>query len=332
MDKISVVVPCFNEEEALPKYYQAMQEVWVELADVPYEILFVDDGSKDDTLALLRALSASDEHVHYLSFSRNFGKEAAMFAGLSHATGDYVVIMDVDLQHPPSLLPQMYHTLKENTDIDCVGGKRVTRDGEGKIRNFLSRRFYQVANALASIQMTDGEGDYRMMSRRMVEAILSMKEYNRYSKGIFQFVGFESKWIPYENQPRSAGETKWSFFSLVRYAVDGILSFSAAPLAISSYFGVIFCILAFLIGIYIAGKTLIFGNPTSGWTTLVCIILFGFGLQMFFIGLVGQYVSKNYMESKNRPLYFLKEECVGQEAVMPENPSVKTCSVEHHGQ
>lgn len=316
MDKISVIVPCFNEEAAIPKYYQAMQKIWAELKEIQYEMLFIDDGSTDETLPLLRSLSMSDEHVQYLSFSRNFGKEAAMFAGLSRASGDYIVIMDVDLQHPPELLPKMYYMLvEEKGAIDCVGGRRVSRTGEGRIRNFLSRKFYQVANALASIRMADGEGDYRMMSKRMVEAILSMQEYNRYSKGIFQFVGFETRWISYENQPRSAGETKWSFFSLVRYAIDGILSFSAAPLAIASYFGVVFCMFSFLMGLYIAGKTLIFGNPTSGWTTLVCLILFGFGLQMFFIGLVGQYVSKNYMESKHRPLYFLKEDSLTSSVV-----------------
>ena len=306
MDCISIVVPCFNEEEALPLFYERISAVLSEMPQIDYELLFVDDGSSDETLPLLQALIHADDQVRYLSFSRNFGKEAAMYAGFSEAVGDYIVVMDIDLQHPPELLPKMYQMLKAE-NVDCVGGKRVSRTGEKKLRSLLSRAFYRVANILSTVSMKDGEGDFRMMSRRMVEAILSVKEYNRYSKGIFQFVGFETRWIEYENVPRVAGQTKWSFLSLLRYAVDGIFSFSAVPLVLASYCGLLFCIFSFIMGIYIAGKTILFGNSVSGWTTLVCILLLGFGLQMLFIGLLGQYVAKNYMESKHRPLYFFKE-------------------------
>ncbi len=306
MDRISVIVPCFNEEEALPLFYERVRQVLSEMEPVEYELLFVDDGSQDQTLAILKMMAQVESRVRYLSFSRNFGKEAAMYAGLREFHGDYAVIMDADLQHPPELLPQMYRILKTEP-VDCAGAMREDREGEGRVRNLLSGLFYKVIDRLAEVPMKDGQGDYRMMSRRMAEAVVSMKEYNRYSKGLFQFVGFETRWLPYHNQERAAGRSKWSFWKLLRYAADGIMSFSSIPLTLASVCGMGFCVFACLMGLYVAGKTLLFGNPTDGWTTLVCILLFSGGIQLFFTGVVGQYLSKNYMESKHRPLYILKE-------------------------
>ncbi len=305
MDLISVVVPCYNEEESLPLFYNKIRQVLEGMENTGYELLFVDDGSKDGTLSILEKYALDNRKVKYISFSRNFGKEAAMYAGLQESAGDYVVIMDADLQHPPELLPEMYQALK-NENVDCACAVRLDRDGEQKLRSVFSRQFYKIINQLSDTKMPDGAGDYRMMSRKMTDSVLSLKEYNRYSKGLFTFVGFETKWIPYHNVPRVAGKTKWAFQSLFKYAMDGVISFSAVPLVLSSYCGIIFCILAFGMAVYTAVKTIIFGNPTSGWTTLVCIILFVGGLQMFFLGIVGQYLSKTYMEVKQRPLYIIK--------------------------
>lgn len=306
MDKISIVVPCFNEEDVLPKFYDAILEIWNELPDTTYELLFINDGSKDKTLDLLRTYSKYDPQCRYISFSRNFGKESAMYAGLHSASGDYVVIMDADLQHPPKLLPKMYHAVSKE-GFDCAGGKRMDRVGEGKIRASLSHLFYRIIDRMSNIDMSEGAGDFRMMSKQMVDSILSMKEYNRYSKGLFSFVGFETKWIPFHNVDRAAGVTKWSMKSLFHYAIEGILSFSTVPLVLASFFGVIFCVLSILLAFYIAFKTMLYGNPVSGWTTTICIMLLLGGIQLFFVGIVGQYLSKNYMESKNRPLYIIKE-------------------------
>jgi glucosyltransferase len=306
MDLISVIVPCYDEEESLPQFYNKVSQVLTDMEDVNYELLFINDGSKDDTLSLLKEFSASDERVNYISFSRNFGKEAAMYAGLREAAGDYVVIMDADLQHPPELLPQMYYALTEE-NFDCACARRTDREGEGRFRSFLSKKFYDVINKISDIKMVDGAGDYRMMSRQMTDSVLALSEYNRYSNGLFTFVGFETKMLTYHNVPRTAGRTKWSFFALLKYAMDGIISFSAVPLEITSVCGVISCIIAFIMGLYVGVKTLIFGNEISGWTTLVCIVLFIGGLQMLFLGIIGQYLSKTYMESKHRPIYIVRE-------------------------
>ncbi len=306
MDLISIVIPYYNEEASLPLIYIEIVKVLDNIENINYELIFVDDGSYDNSLSIIKKYSISDTKLKYISFSRNFGKEAAMFAGLREATGDYVVIMDADLQHPPELLPEMYQAVKSD-NVDCACAVRSDRSGESKLRNFLTKKFYSVINKTSKTKSNDGAGDYRMMSRKMVDSILSFKEYNRYSKGLFAFVGFETKWIPYHNAPRIAGKTKWSYDSLFRYAIDGILSFSSAPLELASYCGVIIFIIAIIMAIYTAVKTLIFGNPTSGWTTLVCIILFIGGLQMLFLGIIGQYLSKTYMEVKQRPIYIVKD-------------------------
>ncbi|MEF9961524.1 MAG: glycosyltransferase family 2 protein [Erysipelotrichaceae bacterium] len=306
MNKISIVVPCFNEEEMIPKFYQAIKDIWVKMEDATYEIIFINDGSNDHSLSILRMINKRDPNCTYLSFSRNFGKEAAMYAGLSNASGNFVVIMDVDLQHPPTLLPAMYHAVSKE-GYDCAGGKRTDRSGEGKLRAILSKAFYKVIDSLSDIDMKDGAGDFRMMSRQMVDSLLSMKEYNRYSKGLFSFVGFDTKWIEFHNVERVAGESKWNFGSLFKYAIDGIMSFSTIPLVFASVCGVIFCVISLIMAAYVGFKTLLFGNPISGYTTIVCVMLMLGGIQLFFVGIVGQYLSKNYMESKNRPLYIIKE-------------------------
>lgn len=308
MDKISVIVSCYNEEEALPLFYEEMEKVRKEqfTEDINFEYIFVDDGSKDKTIDKIRMLSKEDSKIKYLSFSRNFGKEAAMYAGLKTATGDYITLMDADLQDPPKLLREMYDTIK-NEGYDCVGTRRVTRKGEPAIRSFFARTFYKIINKMSDIEMVDGARDYRLMTRQMVDAILSLKEYNRYSKGLWSFVGFKTKWIEYENIQRVAGETKWSFFKLFKYALEGITAFSTTPLIISSILGLMFCLIAFIFIVVIIIRTLILGDPTSGWPSLVCIIFLVSGIQLFSLGIIGQYLSKTYLEVKNRPIYIIKE-------------------------
>ena len=307
MDKISVVVSCYNEEESLPLFYKEMERVRKEdFQDVEFEYIFVNDGSKDNTLKEIKNLRENDSKVRYISFSRNFGKEAAMFAGLEAAEGDYVTLMDADLQDPPSLLRQMYDYIK-NDGYDCIGTRRVTRKGEPPIRSFFARIFYKLINKMSKVEMVDGARDYRLMTRQMVDAILQLKEYNRYSKGLFSFVGFNTKWIEYENIERVAGETKWSFWKLFKYAIEGITAFSTTPLILSSLIGIIFCILSFVAIIFIIVRTLVNGDPTAGWPSLVCIIVFVSGVQLFSIGIIGQYLSKTYLEVKNRPIYIIKE-------------------------
>ena len=307
MEKISVIVSCYNEEEALPLFYEEMERVRKQdFEDMDFEYIFVDDGSKDKTLEEMKELRKKDNKVRYISFSRNFGKEAAMYAGLEASTGDYVTLMDADLQDPPALLRQMYDTIK-NEGYDCVGTRRVTRKGEPPIRSFFARMFYKIINKMSDIEMVDGARDYRLMTRQMVNAIINMKEYNRYSKGLFSFVGFKTKWIEYENVERVAGETKWSFWKLLRYAIEGITAFSTTPLIISSVVGLVFCLIAFLMIILIIVRTMIFGDPTSGWPSLVCIIFFVSGIQLFSLGIIGQYLSKTYLEVKNRPIYIIRE-------------------------
>ena len=308
MEKISVVVSCYNEEKALPLFYKEIERVRKQDFEniVDFEYIFVNDGSKDKTLDIIKQLRAIDDKVRYVSFSRNFGKEAAMFAGLEASTGDYVTLMDADLQDPPALLKQMYDAII-NEGYDSVGTRRVTRKGEPPIRSFFARMFYKIINKISDIEMVDGARDYRLMKRQVVNSIISLKEYNRYSKGLFSFVGFNTKWIEYENIERVAGETKWSFWKLFKYALEGITAFSTTPLIISSILGLIFCIIAFLAIIFIIVKTLVYGDPTPGWPSLACIIVFVSGVQLFCMGVIGQYLSKTYLEVKNRPIYIIKE-------------------------
>ena len=307
MDKISVIVSCYNEEESLPLFYKEMERVRKQdFEGIDFEYIFVNDGSKDNTLKEMKELRQNDKKVRDISFSRNFGKEAAMLAGLEAATGDYITLMDADLQDPPALLRQMYDYIK-NEGYDCVGTRRVTRKGEPAIRSFFARMFYKIINKLSKVEMVDGARDYRLMTKQMVEAIISMKEYNRYSKGLFSFVGFNTKWIEYENVERVAGETKWSFWKLFKYAIEGITAFSTTPLIIASVLGLVFCLVAFLLIILIIVKTLIYGDPTSGWPSMICVIFFVSGVQLFSLGIIGQYLSKTYLEVKHRPIYIIKE-------------------------
>lgn len=305
MEVISIIIPCYNEEDSIPLIYNELKKVSNNMK-YDFEFIFVNDGSIDNSLSVLKKLSAKDKQVKYIHFSRNFGKEAAMYAGLSKSKGDYVTIMDADLQDPPSLLPEMLRLIKEE-GYDSVGTRRVSRKGEPKIRSFFARKFYKIINKLSKIEMVDGARDYRLMTRQMVNSILELKEYNRYSKGLFSFVGFNTYWLEYENVERVAGETKWSFWGLVKYAIEGIVAFSTLPLSIASLMGFIFCFISFILIIIIIIKTLIFGDPTSGWPSLVCIIFFVSGIQLFCLGIIGKYLSKTYLETKNRPIYIIKE-------------------------
>ena len=304
--KISVIVPCYNEELAIPYFYEEICKVSKKMDYLDFEYIFIDDGSKDKTLDVIKKYRKDDKRVRYLSFSRNFGKEAAMFAGLVAAEGDYVTLMDADLQDPPELLEKMYNFINDE-DYDCVATRRVTRIGEPPIRSFFARLFYKLINKMSKIEMVDGARDYRLMKRSVADAIVSMKEYNRYSKGIFSFVGFKTKWLEYENVKRVAGETKWSFWKLLIYALEGITAFSTAPLVFSAILGMLFCVISFIFVVVIIIKTLVFGDPVSGWPSMICIILFLSGIQLFSIGIIGQYLSKTYLETKNRPIYIVKE-------------------------
>ena len=304
--KISVVVSCFNEEEALPLFYKEMNNVSKKMKYLDFEFIFVNDGSKDKTLDVIKKLHSKDKRVRYVSFSRNFGKEAAMYAGLEASRGDYVTLMDADLQDPPSLLEEMYNIINDE-GYDCVGTRRVTRKGEPPIRSFFARQFYKIINKLSSIEMVDGARDYRLMTRQMVDSIVGLKEYNRYSKGLFSFVGYKTKWLEYENIERVAGETKWSFWKLFVYAIDGICAFSTKPLVISAIVGILFCIISFIMIIFVIVKTLVYGDPVSGWPSLVCIIFMVSGIQLFCMGIMGEYLGRIFKESKARPIYIIKE-------------------------
>ncbi len=304
--KVSIVVPMYNEQESLGILYQELNRVTDTIKDYEFEYLFVNDGSKDNTLQEIQKLAAADERVHYVSFSRNFGKEAALYAGLSNADGDYIATMDADLQDPPSLLPQMLAMI-ESQDCDNVATRRVNRKGEPPIRSFFARCFYKLMRRLSNIDIADGARDYRLMRRAMVDSILSVSEYNRFSKGIFAWVGYETKWLEFENVERSAGETKWSFWKLVRYSIDGIINFSNTPLQISSYLGMILTIVSFIAIIVEVIRALVFGDPVAGWPSLVCIITFIGGIELFCMGIMGQYIAKTYMEVKRRPHYIIKE-------------------------
>ena len=311
MSKISIVVPMYNEQESLGILYKELNRVTDTLPEYEFEYLFVNDGSSDATLAEIRQLAEKDKRVRYVSFSRNFGKEAALYAGLKNATGDYVATMDADLQDPPALLPQMIAMI-EAGDCDNVATRRVNRKGEPPIRSVFAKCFYKVMRHLSHIEIADGARDYRLMSRAMVDSIVSVSEYNRFSKGIFAWVGYETKWLEFENVERSAGETKWSFWKLVRYSFDGIINFSDTPIRISSYLGLLLTVLSFVAIIMEVIRALVFGDPVAGWPSLVCIITFIGGIQLFCMGIMGQYIAKTYMEVKRRPHYIVKEtNCCG---------------------
>lgn len=305
MKKISIVVPCYNEEEALPLFYDEIDKVSKTMKE-DFEFIFVNDGSKDNTISIIKKFSKEDSRCKYINFSRNFGKESAMYAGLELSTGDYVTIMDADLQDPPGMLPDMLKIIKEE-GYDSVGLRRVTRKGEPPIRSFFARIFYKIINKMSKVEMVDGARDYRLMTRQMVDAIVDLKEYNRYSKGLFSFVGFNTKWLEYENVSRVAGETKWSFFKLFAYAIEGIVAFTTVPLTLAALVGLLFCLIAFIMIIVIIVKTLVFGDPTSGWPSLVCIIFLVGGVELFAIGIIGEYLAKTYLETKKRPIYIIKE-------------------------
>ncbi|MDO5149779.1 MAG: glycosyltransferase family 2 protein [Oscillospiraceae bacterium] len=310
MKLLSIVVPCYNEQEVLPLFYDKITEVMAgmksEHPELDYEVVFINDGSKDKTLEGLRKYARMDERIRYISFSRNFGKEAGMFAGLEASKGDYIVVMDADLQHPPELLPEMYSYVSSG-EYDCATTRRVDRDGESKVRSWFARKFYQIMNKISQTEIVDGAQDYRFMTRQMVDAILSMREYNRFSKGIFSWVGFRTKYIEIKNVERAAGTTAWSFWGLFKYSLEGIVAFSTAPLAIASLLGIISCAIAVIMAIVTVIQKLAFGNPTSGYPTIVCLILLFGGLQLFTTGILGQYLAKTYMECKNRPIYLVQE-------------------------
>ena len=308
-DLISIVVPCFNEEQAIPLFIEEAQKVTKEIEkefDATFEYIFVDDGSKDSTPNIIKKLSTEIDNFRYIILSRNFGKEAALYAGLSASNGDYVAVMDVDLQDPPYLLKEMYFTIK-TTEYDCVATRRINRKGEPPIRSFFARLFYKLINKISDANIVDGARDYRLMTRNMVNAILSVCEYNRFSKGIFGWVGFNTKWLEYENKERVAGETKWSFWKLFLYSLEGIVAFSTAPLAISSVMGLIFCFISLLMILVIIIKTIIFGDPVAGYPSLVCIIFLIAGIQLFCMGIQGHYLAKTYLETKNRPIFIVKD-------------------------
>lgn len=308
MSLLSVIVPCYNEEESVELFYTELKknDSFFEKNGIELELLYIDDGSKDKTAEEVKKLRERDKRVHLVSFSRNFGKEAAMFAGLEKSKGDYVVMMDVDLQDPPSLLPEMFRYINEG--YDSVATRRVTRKGEPPIRSFFARMFYRLMKKISQTEMMDGARDYRLMTRQMVDAILSMKEYNRFTKGIFGWVGFNTKWLEYENVERARGETKWNFWKLFKYSFEGIIAFSTTPLQIASFAGVFFCVVAFVMMIFIIVRKMLFGDPVSGWPSLVCIMLMTSGVQFFCTGILGQYLAKTYLEVKRRPIYLVKEE------------------------
>lgn len=301
MKTLDIVVPCYNEEEMLPIFYK---EVSNNLKNINWNVIFVNDGSNDNTLEVIKKLKNSYDNVKYISFSRNFGKESAIYAGLDYSTRDYIILMDADLQDPPSLIPEM---LKYISKYDIVGTRRVTRKGEPPIRSLFARLFYKIANKITKIELVDGARDFRLMKREVVNAILDLKEYNRFSKGIFQWVGFETKWLEYENIERQKGETSWSFWELFKYSIEGIVSFTTTPLHIATIIGIFFSIIAFLSIIVIVIKTLLFGDPVEGWPSTISIILFLSGIQLFAAGIIGEYLAKIYLESKKRPLYIIKE-------------------------
>lgn len=306
MRTLTIIVPCYNEQEALPLFYREAVKALEGVGDLSFELLLVNDGSTDGTLDVMRALAAQDGRVKYLSFARNFGKEAAMYAGFSNAAGDYVAVMDADLQDPPALLPKMLSIL-ETGEYDSVATRRATRRGEPVVRSWFARRFYRLINRFSDSDIVDGARDFRLMTREMAQAIVAMGEYNRFSKGIFGWVGFRTYWMAYENVPRAAGRTKWSFGKLFLYALDGIVNFSQAPLSISSWFGLVMTLVSFLALAFIVIRRLAFGDPVAGWASTVCVIVFIGGIQLLVLGIVGQYIAKIYLETKHRPHYIVSQ-------------------------
>lgn len=305
MEKISIIVPCYNEEESIPLFYQEAVRVEKQMSNFEFEIIFVNDGSSDRTMEVILEHAQKDEQVKYIDFSRNFGKESAIYAGLTSASGDYVVMMDADLQDPPALLPEMMMAIKEE-GYDSVATRRVTRKGEPPIRSFFARCFYKIINRMSKTEIVDGARDYRLMTRQFVDSLLELGEYNRFSKGLFGWVGYKTKWIEFENVERVAGETKWSFWKLFLYSIEGIVGFSTAPLAMSAVIGLLFCLVAFIFIVVIVVKTLILGDPVSGWPSMICITLLIGGVQLFCIGILGEYLAKTYLEVKRRPVYICK--------------------------
>ncbi len=303
---ISVIVPCYNEQEVLHMFYDEISRVAGEMPAYDFEFIFINDGSRDNTLNICKELAAKDERVKYISFSRNFGKEAGIYAGFEKSKGDLVCMMDADLQDPPALLPEMVKAIEEE-GYDSVATRRVTRKGEPPIRSFFARMFYKLMNRISKTEIVDGARDYRLMTRQFVNSLLDLGEYNRFSKGLFGWVGYNTKWLEYENVERAAGETKWSFWKLLLYSIEGIMAFSTVPLAISAVMGILFCVIAFAMIVFIIGKTIIFGDPVAGWPSTACIILFVGGVQLFCVGILGQYLAKTYLEVKGRPIYICKE-------------------------
>lgn len=311
IDIISIIVPCYREEKSLPFFYEVINKVTQMMKETKFELIFVDDGSNDNTLEIIKSYSKNDSRIKYISLSRNFGKESALYVGLEHSKGDYVAVMDADLQDPPELLDKMYSILI-NEDYDCVATRRVNRKGEPIIRSFFAKCFYKIINKISNADIVDGARDFRLMKRTVVDSILQMKEYNRFSKGIFGWVGFKTKWLPYENVERVAGETKWSFWKLFKYSVEGIVAFSTTPLLISSFVGLAFFIISLLMICFIILRTLIFSDPVAGWPSMACIIFFVSGIQLFCTGILGQYMAKTYLESKNRPIYIIKDSNISE--------------------
>ncbi|MBE5739876.1 MAG: glycosyltransferase family 2 protein [Clostridiales bacterium] len=306
MEKISLIIPCYNEEEALPPLYEELKRVTAEMSEYEFEMLFIDDGSKDKTLQKLKELAQEDGRVQYISFSRNFGKEAAMYAGFCNVRGDYVAVMDADMQDPPALLPKMLEIIK-NGEYDSVATRRISRKGEPKVRSLFANIFYKLMKKISDVDIVNGARDFRLMKRKMVDAIVSMSEYNRFSKGIFGWIGFKTYWLPYENVKRVAGKTKWSFWKLLRYSIDGIMNFSETPLKLASWSGIFFTFAAVVALLVVFIRALVYGNPVAGWPSTICIILFVGGVQLFCIGVMGQYISKIYKETKKRPQYIVGE-------------------------
>ncbi len=306
MKKVTLIVPCYNEAEALPLFQEQLNTVIHTLDSYRFEILLINDGSTDDTLSVMKKICNADESYKYISFSRNFGKEAAMYAGFCNSDGDYTAVMDADMQDPPSLLPEMLACL-ETEDYDSVATRRVSRKGEPPIRSFFARKFYRLINKISDADVVDGARDFRLMKKEMVDSIVAMCEYNRFSKGIFGWIGFKTKWIEYENVNRIAGETSWSFWGLLKYAIDGIINFSETPMSIASGLGMFLTFVSFVMIIFIIIRKAVFGDPVAGWPSLVCIILFISGLQFLCMGIMGKYMAKTYLEVKNRPHYIVAE-------------------------
>lgn len=304
---ISLIIPCFNEEKVLPILYKELTFVTEQMENEKFEFLFIDDGSKDRTLYLLKEFALKDSRVRYISFSRNFGKEAAMYAGFCNARGDYIAVMDADMQDPPSLIPEMYRLINEE-GYDSVATRRINREGEPLVRSFFAKLFYKIINRISDADIVDGARDFRLMTRKMTEAIIQMGEYNRFTKGIYGWIGFKTKWMPYQNIERAAGETKWSFWKLFKYSISGIVNFSEAPLMISSFAGIIFCLISLLSVIIIFVRRLVWGDPVDGWASLACIVTFLGGIQLLCIGIIGQYLAKTYLETKKRPVYIIRED------------------------